>query len=107
MKQNSRNAVLPPRVITDHEEVWLEWDRRKSHLTVPLDKQSNVANIHHAPGHQQHKPFLQQAQLEGEVNDKDPVTLEAMSSNVVSDSESDDEQSEAFNHPDNKDWNTG
>ena len=46
--------------------------------------------------------------VEDEVNDKDPVTLESMSTNVVSDSESDDEQSEASDHPDdNKDWNTG
>ena len=95
IKQSTRNAVLPPRVITDHEKVTLEWDKRESHLTVPLDKSSNVANIHHAPGYQQHKLFLHQAQLEDEVNDSDPITLEAMSTNVVSDSESDDEQSEA------------
>ena len=56
--------MLPPRVITDHEKVRLEWDRRESHLTVPLDTCSNVANIHHAPGHQQCKLFLQQAQLD-------------------------------------------
>ena len=31
-----------------------------------------------------------------------------MATNIVSDDEqSDDEQSEASNHPDNKDWNTG
>ena len=73
---------------------------------MPLDKQSNVANIHHAPGYQQYKLFLQQAQMEDDVNDNDPVTLEAMSTNIVSDSESDDEQSEASDHPDDKDWNT-
>ena len=74
---------------------------------MPLDKRSNVANIHHTPGHQQYKLFLQQAQLEDDVNDKDPVTLESVSTNMVSDSESDDEQSESSNHPDDKDWNTG
>ena len=46
--------------------------------------------------------------MEDDENDKDPVTLEAMATNIVSDDEqSDDEQSEASNHPDDKDWNTG
>lgn len=60
---------------------------------MPLDKQTNVANIHHILRYHQCKLFPQQAQLEDSVNDKEPLTLEAVSTNAVSD----DEQSEDFN----------
>ena len=90
-------------MITDHAQVRLEWNNRTSHLTVPLDKHSNVANICQSPGYHKYKLFLQQAKMEDETHDKAPVTLlEVMGTNIVS-----DEESQGSTQPDEQDCNTG
>ena len=105
IKQGDGNAPgVAPRVITDHAQVRLEWNNRTSHLTVPLDKHSNVANIYQSPGYHKYKLFLQQAKMEDETHDKAPVTLlEVMGTNIVSD----DEESQGSTQPDEQDCNTG
>ena len=80
-----------------------DWSDRTSHLTVPLDKHSNVANTYQSPGYHKYKLFLQQAKMEDETHDKAPVTLlEVMGKNIFSD----DEESQGCTQPDEQDCNT-
>ena len=98
MKQGNRNAVRPPRVVTDNKQMIMKWNNWESKLTLDLDPQTNVGNLSLAPGYKQYKLFLQSAGVEDE--DTNPITLPP---NEITD----DEQSLDEQHPDEEDWNDG
>jgi hypothetical protein len=57
----------------------LEWNQRKTTLTLDYDKGSNVFNFHLAPRYQKFQAFVAEAGLEKEEND--PVVLDTYVTN--------------------------
>ena len=63
---------------TTAEDVTLMWNNRKSKLTVPLSRDSNVATFHLAPGYNSYTEFCMNAELSNDneiiISDERPLT---------------------------------
>ena len=85
MKKSQRPAQGVPASQTFHNRVVLNWNKGSSQRTIFLDPRTNVANFHIAPGFNRYALYCQEAKIETQQDDHNPLVIE--SSAVISDDE--------------------
>ena len=85
--QKDRKPIQGTGTTTDAMNITLFWKQRKHKLTIPLDKASNVATFHLAPGYNKFEAFCAEAGLDPKQEDTKPIIAEE--ARIVSDDEDD------------------